>query len=331
MRVAITTEQLRRPVPGGIGTYIRGLLKGLRDRADANSRFGLDVSAVTVRTADPRLPVRVVTSAWDGGFSLGIPRADVLHATTMCLPRYRPSTVFVHDLAWRASPEAFTARGRRWHEAAFVRAVARSEIVIVPSHAVAEALQSTGVSSNRIRVVPEGADHLPLRPRTGRGEFVLTVSTLEPRKNIARLIEAHTLAKIGVPLCIVGPTGWGDIDACPREGVVWLGRVSNERLSELLAEATAFAYVPLHEGFGLPPVEALRAGVPVLTSTTVASCASAPVVRCDPLDVESIAAGLREVGGPSRDLQVDRGIAFASALTWADVASAHTEIWRELV
>lgn len=352
LRVGITVEHLRRRVPGGIGTYIRGLQGGLVQLGDSHllaqgvvdnphratviDHSSVGVGALEVVPVDARTPARITTALWDCGVGIGVPgrrrgRLDVLHATTLCVPRHDTVTVFIHDLAWRAVPETFTDRGRRWHEAALARALRRSSAVIVPSTPVADELVRDGVSAVDITVIGEGADHLPLRPRAGGGGFVLTVSTVEPRKNLERLIRAHMKADTGLELRIVGADGWGDVQRSAHPGVTWLGRVDDARLADLLAEADAFAYVPLHEGYGLPPVEAMRAGVPTLVSDVVPSCVDAPVVRCDPLDVASIADGLRRVTGAEGSALGPEGAAFAAELTWVAAAQSHVEVWRDLV
>ena len=352
LRVGITVEHLRRRVPGGIGTYIRGLqrglaqLDGLPDRAQAvvdtpsfcdgyRPVVGARVAPVVV-PVDALTPARITTALWDLGIGLGVPgsggrRVDVLHATTLCVPRHRAVTVFIHDLAWRSVPETFSARGRRWHEAALGRALARADAVIVPSPQVADDLMRHGVDASAITVIGEGADHLPVRTRSGGGGFVLTVSTVEPRKNLERLISAHMKADTGLELRIVGADGWGDVERSAHSGVSWLGRVDDARLADLFAEADAFAYVPLHEGYGLPPVEAMRAGVPTLVSDVVPSCVGAPVERCDPLDIASIADGLRRVTGAEGSALGPEGVVFAADRTWAAAAQRHVEVWRDLV
>ena len=232
MSVAIVAEQLRRRVPGGIGTYVTCLVRGLaglprpprlsliagRDRVGPS--LGEKIGAgLQIAASGPQLPTEVVTRLWDHGLlSAGATgrRADVVHATSMAAPPLRGPltkrsgvggslrgreplfTAMVHDLAWRRSPESFPARGRRWHEAALQRMAARASAVVVPSAQVADdlTLSAAGWDRSQIVVIPEGADRLPppdevaasqaLRRLGVAGDFLLTVSTLEPRKNLAR-------------------------------------------------------------------------------------------------------------------------------------------------
>jgi glycosyltransferase involved in cell wall biosynthesis len=261
--------------------------------------------------------------------------------------------VTVHDLAWRRHPEATTPRGRRWHEAALRRARECEANLVVPSRLVAADLVSFGVDEARITVVPGGADHLArpdedaateLLERVGvHGEYLLTVGTLEPRKNLDRLVQAFRLARPRLPerwpLVVVGPTGWGHA-ARPEEtdGVVFTGSVPDAVLSALYGRARAFAYVPLTEGYGLPPLEAMRMGAPSVVSSEVPSVhdlgevGSPPARIVDPLDRNDMAEALVAVltdDALRRDLRA-QGTPFASARTWRAAADEHVRLWRRL-
>jgi alpha-1,3-rhamnosyl/mannosyltransferase len=265
----------------------------------------------------------------------------------------RALAVTVHDLAWRRHPEATTSRGRRWHEAALRRARDCGATLVVPSRLVAADLVAFGADEARITVVRGGTDHLAppdedataaLLRRVGvADEYLLTVGTLEPRKNLDRLVRAFHRARPQLPerwpLVIVGPTGWGH-GARPQEsdGVVFTGSVPDAVLSGLYRRARAFAYVPLTEGYGLPPLEAMRMGTPSVVSSQVPSVhdlgeTDPPPARIvDPLDVEDMAAGLVAVLTDDilRDDLTARGSSFASARTWHAAAGAHVRLWRRL-
>lgn len=176
------------------------------------------------------------------------------------------------------------------------------------------------------------------------GQFLLTVSTLEPRKNISRLLQAYASIRPTLPepwpLVIVGPAGWGSaLPGGNHEGVVLTGQVPNEVLSGLYARARAFAYVPLTEGYGLPPLEAMRTGLPTVVSSEVPSVHDllqpdpAPTLIVDPLQVDDIAQGLVQVlidEAVRLDLAT-RGEAFARQRTWRAAAEEHMTLWRSLV
>ncbi len=158
----------------------------------------------------------------------------------------------VHDLAWRRHPEATTTRGARWHEAALARARKSAAQIVVPSRFVAADLAAAGVEESRITVVPSGADHLPTPDGVGtdalfarlgiREPYLLSVGTLEPRKNLARLVRAYGAVRASLPgawpLVVVGPTGWGDQGvSAGTEGVIFTGVVPDAVLAELYVRA----------------------------------------------------------------------------------------------
>jgi alpha-1,3-rhamnosyl/mannosyltransferase len=352
--VLIVVEQLRRKVPGGIGTYARGLLQGLGRMdpapdiallasrpgagADPLASFGMPV------VASP-LPGPMLTRAWDLGV-LGAPDGfDVVHTVSLAVPRSRvPAVATVHDLAWRQVPHAFPPRGRRWHEAAFRRALRRARLLLAPSPATAAALQEAGAPSDRVAVFEGGADHLPPADLSSTREllsgvgvdtpYLLSVGTNEPRKNLDRLCDAYDQARSRLPepwpLVIVGPKGWGDA-LRPRSGVVPAGEVPAAVLAGLYAGCRCLAYVPLHEGYGLPALEAMAAGAPVVASPMPSTQGAA--FEVDPLSVEAIADGLvcASIDGPARDGLIAGGRTRVEKLTWESTARRHVALWEQLL
>ncbi|HEX2851347.1 MAG TPA: glycosyltransferase family 1 protein [Acidimicrobiales bacterium] len=358
LRVAIVVDQLRRRAVSGIGTYATGLLLGLEALGDAAPRRVLVASRPHERP-DPlatfglpvrssRLPGPLLTRAWDRGLGGGVigDDVDLVHATSLAMPprRGRPLTVMVHDLAWRAVPEAYPRHGLRWHEAALQRAIRDASRFVVPARAIADDLVAAGAAAPRVEVVEEGCDHLPpadldaagaILDRAGvREGYLLTVSTLEPRKNLRRLVEAYAQARPALaepwPLVVVGPKGWGD--ALPAgevpHGVVLVGAVTDGALAGLYRRARCFAYVPVAEGFGLPPVEAMRECVPVVASTAVPSVADA-ALTVDAADVAAISRALVTAASDesARSSLVTAGLLRSRELTWEAAARRHVEIW----
>jgi glycosyltransferase involved in cell wall biosynthesis len=378
-RVLMAVEQLRRAVPGGIGAYARGLLAGMAqcaadgDEVDVTllaSRHPTRPGGGSALPPDPLaqfgrplrlsvLPGPLLTRSWDHGLVHAPGGFDVVHSISSAFPplargdRAR-SVVTVHDLAWRRHPETATARGVTWHEAALRRARDSGAALIVTSKLVAADLVGDGVDADRITIVHGGSDHLvPADPaqsdallrRLGvTGEFLLTVSTLEPRKNVDRLLKAYALARASLPepwpLVIVGPTGWGPVLTSPREqdGVVFAGAVTDAALTGLYRRARAFAYIPLTEGYGLPPLEAMRTGAPAVIAKEVPSVidldepSPPPALIVDPLDVEDIAAALTTVLTDEvvRADLATRGEAHARSRTWRTAAHQHIGLWRSL-
>jgi glycosyltransferase involved in cell wall biosynthesis len=353
MKALVVAEQLRRDAPGGIGTYVRGLVEGLgqaslpphlwasrqRGRVDP-----LDLLGAPVITS--RLPSQLLTRAWDRNHVKAPEGFDVVHATSLAIPASAgPMTAMIHDLAWRQVPEAFPARGRRWHEAALGRAIERCTKFIVPSSQTANDLIEAGVAAKSVEVIAHGSDHLPPPDDEGGQErlraagvdpdqpYLLAVGTLEPRKNLVRLLEAYQLARPRLPepwpLVIVGASGWGN--ALDRaEGVAIVSGASDAELVSIYEGARTMAYVPLLEGYGLPVVEAMSLEVPVVVSSVPA--AGDAGYRVDPLNTAAIAEALVRVSSDDalrRDLIV-AGRNVASRHTWRASAAAHVNVWESL-
>ncbi len=358
-RVLLLAEQLRRSASGGIGTYVLGLLQGLA-ALDPAVRPEVVVAASRPppggRT-DPLaalgrplhlspLPGALLTRAWDLGVVRPPSDAEVVHAASLATlaPGRAALVVTVHDLLWRRVPEAYPRHGRRWHEAALRRALRRADHFVVPSAGVGADLTAAGAPADAVTVIPMGADHLPPPDRPAaaahlaslgvEGPFLLCVGTFEPRKNLGRLIEAYREVRDRLPepwpLVLVGPAGWG-ARVVPAPGVVLAGPVSAQELAGLYVSARLLAYVPVVEGFGLPPVEAMALGTPVVASPLPSTAGAA--LEVDPHDTASVADGLLRVATDeaTRAELVRRGGARAAELSWSSIASRHAEVWGRAV
>lgn len=347
--VAISVDQLWRPQPGGIATYVRGLLRGLNDldgswRAVALAPRGGGDQGLSVPVHHGPLGVKALTRVWST-WALGVaPGVDVVHATSLAGPfRGAPrNSVALHDLLWRDEPQASTPAGIRFHERRFRHVLERDDLqLIVTSPPLMERLRADGVDARRIHPVRMGVDDgveaastplvAELLARHGvEGSYFLYAGTREPRKNLDRLVRAHAVARsldhaLG-PLVFVGPQGWGD--AALGDTIV-IGSQPRALLKGLVRDASVFAYVPLREGWGLPAVEALSLGTRVVVSSTTPSVEGlGTVVLVDPHSEESIATGLLQALHEPDDAAAKQGRRDSvGALTWRACAEAHVAAW----
>jgi glycosyltransferase involved in cell wall biosynthesis len=361
VRVALTLEQCWHRVPGGTASSVVGLAAALAARDD------IDVVGVAARHAAPpaepahrpavpvlhlRLPRLALYEAWHAPGAFRWPpveratgAVDVVHATAVAVPPspHAPLVVTIHDLAHQSEPGAFTRHGIRFFRRGTELARRHARIVVVPSEATAAECRSSGFDPGRIRVVPWGhdvaepagaADVARVRAAYGLPEcYVLFVGTVEPRKNLARLTRAWRGA-VGpeVPLVLVGPAGWGE-GAPSGPGIVAVGFVPAPDRDALYAGAAAVAYPSLREGFGLPVLEAMAQGAPVLTSagTATEEVAGDAAVLVDPTDEAALAAGLRRI---LEDPDAARALGYrarerAATFTWARCAEGYVAAYRE--
>jgi glycosyltransferase involved in cell wall biosynthesis len=289
-----------------------------------------------------RIPARAAQVSWRRFGRPSITRltgaVELVHGTNFVLPALGAArgVVTVHDLSFY--------RADTWPGGERLRdlvpwSIERAARVLVPTRAVADEVGDRfRIPDERITTTPEGvAPHFfgatPLSEaalsRIGiRSPFVLAVATIEPRKNLGRLLAAWTRARSslgGWTLAVAGPPGWGP-QLPPTPGVVLIGWVGDETLPGLLAAADVFCFPSLYEGFGLPPVEAMAAGTPTLVGNYAAASEvlGDAAVIVDGTDIEAVADGLTRLAtdGSLRARLARAGRARAVRYTWEATAQA---------
>jgi alpha-1,3-rhamnosyl/mannosyltransferase len=319
MRVGLDTSPLVQ-TQAGTARYIRGL-----DQLETLS--GLELKRLSF--GGPGKLSTVLRDAW--WYPHGLPREarglDVLHCPTFRGPvRSRvPVVVTVHDLAVLRHPETFNQWTRRYSRFA-VPKVARAarRVIAVSGFTRGEIVELLGVPAERIDVIPNavGPPFVADGP-AAEGDYVLAVGTLEPRKNLAAAQQAAR--RLAVPLRVVGERGWGGVQV---DG--WLGRVSDDELAALYRGARCLVYPSLYEGFGIPVLEAMACGTPVVTSTGGATeeVAGGAAVLVDPRDPATIAAGIEDACARRNELR-ERGLERAGRFTWDRVARETREVYEK--
>lgn len=273
---------------------------------------------------------------------------DLIWAAAMVVPpASAPLVVSVHDLDFLQHPERLSARGRRFFPKAWQVTRERADLLVCHSQLVAGDIVDQGVEHGKVRVAPLGVDLVKVTAaqvaevceRFGLpAEFVLWVGTIEPRKNLRNLVAAMTQLA-DVPLVIAGPDGWAidDVDLLEPLGsrAVRVGHVSEADLHALYSAASVFVLPSLAEGFGLPVLEAMAQGTPVVTSagTATEEVAGGAALLVDPLDPEAIADGLRSVLGDDdlADGMRVAGAKRAAERTWAATAAGYAAAFHEVL
>ena len=321
MKVGVDTAPLVQ-TRAGTARHVRGLLGALRDRPNLALEllsFGGPGRLSSVARDALWYPVTLGRRARS---------LDVLHCTTFRGPVRSsvPTVLTVHDLAILRAPEAFPRWHRLYGRTGLRRVLqAADAIVAVSEFTRDETIALADVPAERIRVVPHGVDAVfTADGPAAEGDYVLAVATLEPRKNLARAVEAAQEAR--VELRVVGARGWGGVEVTG-----WVGELPDSELAALYRGARCLLYPSLYEGFGLPVLEAMACSTPVVTSvgTAMEEVAGGAAVLVDPLDASSIARGIREASA-RRDELVAAGLARASTFTWERAADAVVSLWDEL-
>ncbi len=358
----------------GIGRYTRELVRALVVADEENSYLLISARGGNRRSSDwPRnvatkdLPFssRALTVMWQR-WRLPLPielftgRLDIFHSPDFTLPTVRSSAtvVTVHDLTFLVHPECAHPGVEKYLRRAAPRALERASLVLADSQCTRQDLMSYyGIPAARVAVIPAGVGD-EFHPVTDSRmlqavqdtyqaypPFILTMGTLEPRKNLPRLFEAYARLRqeAGIPhrLLVAGGKGWLYEDifrAVERLGlqdeVRFLGFVPDHQLPALLTLADVFVYPSLYEGFGLPPLEAMACDVPVVCSNTssLPEVAGDAALMVDPTDVPALAAAIHRVltDEALRQSMVEKGREQAARFTWSGAAAELLHLYASL-
>ena len=354
-RVLFDAHQLGRRQTGN-ETYVRELLRGLRALDDLELIAAVETGQRPTDVLAP--PVRLRRLPPNGFARLAAmailarqERSDLVHAMYFLPPATgRPTVLTVHDISFERFPEFFSRRSLV-RDRALIRISARlaSRVVTVSETSRRDLVELYGLAEDRVVAIPNGvsgrfrpSEETSWAPYTGdRPLQVLAVGTLQPRKNLLRLLDAVAIVGRDIPvqLRIVGPDGHQAAEIRDRlassvqtEIVGWL---DDDALADAYRRADVFAYPSIYEGFGLPVIEAMACGTPVVTSTggSLPEVAADAALVVDPYDIAALAGAIRRIAedGPAAAALRARGLARAATFTWERSAALHAEVYRDLV
>ncbi len=354
-RVAVSIDALRLPL-SGIARYLRSVLRVWHsdesNRFPQDFKFDCDSSEVHgVYRALGHLRRLGAQTISDGVRSF-VDKPNVYwapaHRLPLLLPENTGSVVTVHDLCWLRAPETMRTASRLLDSMLMGRSVDRADQVIAVSQSTADDIVSLWPKTqDKIRITPlAGSLPVVMSPGSEFGarslhRYFLFVGTFEPRKNLSRLLQAYAIAGARDPnwpaLVLCGTRGWGGVD--PRAESQKLGieaqvklveGVSDEALAALYRDAICLVMPSIYEGFGLPIVESMTQGRPVITS----NCSSMPEVAggggllVDPFSVPAIAEGLRVMAKDERlrEAIADNAAQRAKQFSWVTTAATTKDV-----
>ena len=354
----------------GISRYVDGLLGQLGTVQRENNLTAL----VSADAPDPEWPsVSIRRARIQSGDATGRIRweqtsqvrdvrtmhPDIFHASANVIP-VAPlgcrKSVMIHDLAFMRFPEQVTKKRYSYLRAMIGQSARRADVILTPSQSTANDVEELlGIAKERIRVTPLGVGPV-FRPATAAqiemardrygisGPYILTVGTIEPRKNLDRLVQAFASIADGVDhsLVLAGPQGWltDSIEETIKtanvgDRIIRTGFVDDEGLVGLYSGADLVALPSLYEGFGLPVIEAMACGAPVLTSSgsSLGEVAGDAADLVDPSDVDAIAQGILTALTRDGDRQIvrEKSIDRARQFTWQRTAELTLAAWQEVL
>ena len=359
-----------RPIQGqftGDSTYWRGLIEAL-SRLDVVFVIYLDAKLPEPEiSVSKSIPVRIlhapcsrVWSAWTFPRALKEDGVQVAHVQYTIPPRMPcPTVTTIHDVSFKRHPEFFKLKDRLILDWAVKRASKKAARIIAPSkHAKNELIQLYRIDPAKITVTYEGVDaqFRPMDRQVARalvGEkhgihcpFILTLGVIQPRKNLGRLLEGFARLKgnleSGHKLIIVGKQGWLEADLRRRidklgltEDVILTEHVPYGDLPALYGAADVFVYPSVYEGFGLPPLEAMACGMPVITGdrSSLPEVVGEAGVMVDPYDPEAFAEAMARVLSSEslRSEMSSRGLAQARKFSWDKMARETLAVYHQVL
>lgn len=370
MRIGISTTTIEPALTGGrldgIGVYSRALVRRLPRQGCAVQPYSFAPGGIELE-AGTRLPAAFALATLrdlvlPGAMRLKMPDVDLYHATDYRIVRMDCMVVAtLHDALTIKHPEWCSPHLRKLKNWLQAKAARKANHVIAHTQfAIRELVECFGVDERRISVVPCGMDEEWLEAPAPaevqatlalhglQSGYYLTVGTLQPRKNMGRVLEAYLalprVLRAKRQLVIVGQPGWrsatlqAQIRAAQQNGenVVWLDNLtSHDQLRHVYAEAGVFVFPSLYEGFGIPVAEAFASGVPVITSNTTSlpEVTMGAAVEVDPLSVAEIGAAMLELARNDalRARHIAAGKARALDLTWAECARKTAAVYNQLL
>jgi len=278
-------------------------------------------------------------------------KLDLFHASNWAIPKTKAKLVTtIHDLTFLKYPRTHTPHSVKTHTRHLKRAKKYADRIITDSESTKKDLIQYGIPKDKITVIYLAPAKIfkPLKDKQKlknikakynlKGPYLLSVGTQEPRKNLKRLIKAHSRLSRQYPklqLAIAGKFGWGDRSR-PVKGVKLLGFVPDQDLAGLYSGAKAFIYPSLYEGFGFPVLEAMACGCPVITAniSSLPELGGQAALYVNPYKISQIAEAIKvvlDLSSEKRQAIIQKGLIQAKQFSWKKAAQQTLDVYKEVV
>ena len=337
--IALDATYSLDPSPSGVALYCREILTGLA-RAHAETRFRYYYRPHRfVKSFSAQIPPNATRHPLLTGAV-----CDLFHGLNQRLPRFivGRSVVTFHDLFVMTGEYSTPSFRERFTQQAREAAQRAEFIITVSEFTKSQVVSLLGVDAAKVRAIHHGTRPLAFPPDVAREKIILSAGAIQKRKNIARLVEAFESVGREWRLALIGSEGYGAPEirarieaSAARDRIVLPGYVTLEQLADWYARASIFAFPSLDEGFGMPLLEAMAAGTPVLTSNRSAlpEVAGEAALLVDPESVEAIGGGLRRLVSDAalRQSLAERGYARAKLFTWEKAVDETWDVYRRML
>lgn len=374
MKIGINARHLQN-IHSGIVIYLLNLILNLKKIDDENEytlffgskknipqnilnfEFNYDIPKIP---ADSQL-LKILWAHLYLPHAISKHKIDIFHETTFVAPLFKkcPVVLTIYDLAYLYLPFCFACRQRLYFKSLISQSIRQSDLIIaISENTKKDIINNFSVSPNKIRVIYGGVDEI-FRPMVDKKEiekikkiykikkdFVLAVSLISPRKNIIRLIKAFKLLrnqkKINIQLVIVGRNGWlyrdvfrEAVSSGLEDDIIFCGHIPKKHLLFLYNAASVFAYPSLYEGFGLPILEAMASGCPVVSSNTSSMpevCGDAALLA-DPKNVEELSELLYKLFSDEslKNNLIEKGLGRVKEFSWEKTAKETLIAYNEAI
>ncbi len=337
---------------GGIRRYTEQLVRALAEHAPddqyhliSDQPFDIPSGLPPNVVAHPNAALSTLDRRW---WTIGLPRAmsrlncSVFHGTDFSVPYLplRPSVLTLQDLSPWMDPSWHHGAARVRQRTPALIKLGIATVIITPTEAIRrQAIATFGVHADRTVAIPDAAaPHLkPVAARTGPERYFLFVGTIEPRKNVPTLVDAWRIvrARHNVNLVVVGRRRADAPDIPAEPGLMLMGEVPDDRLAELYSGAIACIYPSLYEGFGLPALEAMQCGCPVITSNdpAVVEVCGGAAIHVEATDIGALAGAMESLIMSPGDRAHRRGLGIARAaqFSWERTAAMTREVYAAAI